>query len=165
LRTCGEGPPSETLSAIPPYGIADCFSSPGVSGKGLDVMNRPLDLEHQLPLAPHLFQILLSLLEKDLHGYAILKDIGDRTDGEVTLGTSTLYSGLQRLVRDGFLEEAEGVRLEKGKGPPRNVFRITPLGRRLAREEGLRIQKLSQVVAESGLFDALATAGPGEEGV
>lgn len=127
-------------------------------------MSRSLDLESHLPLPPHLLQILLSLLEKDLHGYAILKDIAERTSGEVTLGTSTLYSGLQRLVRDGFLKEVEGSRLEKGKGPPRNVFRITPLGRRLAREEGMRIQKLSRVIADSGLFDALAPARSGEEG-
>ena len=126
-------------------------------------MSRPVDLESHLPLPPHLFQILLTLLDRNLHGYAIQKDIADRTEGEFTLGTSTLYSALQRLVRDGFLEEAPGIPLEKGKGPPRNVFRITPLGRRLAREEGLRIRKLSQVVAESGLFDALAPSGPGVE--
>jgi DNA-binding PadR family transcriptional regulator len=127
-------------------------------------MNGHQDLESHLPLPPHLFQILLSLLEKDLHGYAILKDIAERTSGELTLGTSTLYSGLQRLVRDGFLEEVEEGRLEKGKGPPRNVFRITPLGRRLAREEGMRIQKLSRVIADSGLFDALSPASSGEDG-
>ena len=126
-------------------------------------MSPDVGLEGQLPLPPHLFQVLLSVLERDLHGYAILKDIGERTGGEFTLGTSTLYAALQRLVRDGFLEDVDEASHERGKGPPRKVFRITPLGRRLARAAGLRIQKLSRSIAESSLFDALAAAGSGEE--
>ena len=127
-------------------------------------MSRAQDLQSHLPLPPHLLQILLSLLERDLHGYAILKNISERTSGEFTLGTSTLYSGLQRLVRDGFLEEVEVVSGERGKGPPRNVFRVTPLGRRLAQAEGRRIQKLSRVIVDSGLFDALVPASSEEDG-
>jgi len=127
-------------------------------------MMRPArDMQGLLPLAPHHFQILLSLLHGDLHGYAILKEISERTDGEVVLGTSTLYAALQRLVRDGFLQETGGGESQKAQGPPRKLFRITESGRALAREEGLRIQRLSRVVAESGLFDALAPAVPGKE--
>lgn len=126
-------------------------------------MNSARDLEDQLPLAPHLFQILLSLLEQDLHGYAILKDVSERTGGEVSLGTSTLYAGLQRLVRDGFLEETDGSGSGKAQGPPRRCFRITPSGRALAREEGLRIQRLNRVVAESALFEALGSPPAVEE--
>jgi len=126
-------------------------------------MNSAPDRQGQLPLAPHLFQILLSLLERNLHGYAIIKDISERTCGEVTLGTSTLYAALQRLVRDGFLEETVESEPQKAQGPPRKCFRITASGRALAREEGLRIQRLSRVVAESGLFDSLAPAVGGEE--
>lgn len=126
-------------------------------------MSSAQDTQTQLPLAPHLFQILLSLLERDLHGYAILKDISDRTGGEMTLGTSTLYSALQRLVRDGMLEETMGGESQKAQGPPRKLFRITDSGRSLAREEGLRIQRLNRVVAATGLFDSLAPVVGGEE--
>jgi len=127
-------------------------------------MGAPRSPESQLPLAPHLFQVLLSLLEKDLHGYAILKDISRRTGGEMALGTSTLYATLQRLVRDGFLEETSGPGDEKTQGPPRKCFRITDAGRDLAREEGLRIQRLAREVEESGLFEKLSPAIGGEEG-
>ena len=126
-------------------------------------MRSAQSLKDQLPLAPHLFQILLSLLHRQLHGYAILKDITDRTGGETTLGTSTLYAALQRLVRDGFLEEVADAESQKAQGPPRKCFRITEAGRALAREEGKRIQRLSGVVAGSGLFDSLTPATPLEE--
>jgi len=86
-----------------------------------------------------------------------------RTGGEVTLGTSTLYAALQRLVRDRFLEETVESEPEKAQGPPRRCFRITASGQALAREEGLRIQRLSRVVAESGLFDSLSSTVPLEE--
>lgn len=127
-------------------------------------MGADRNLESQLPLAPHLFQVLLSLLERDLHGYAILKDISNRTDGEMTLGTSTLYAALQRMVRDGFLEETEGSGEEKAQGPPRKCFRITESGRKLAHEEGRRIQRLAREVEESGLFEKLSPAASGKEG-
>ena len=77
-------------------------------------MKLDADIMRHLPLAPHVFQILLSLLKEDLHGYALLKDIAERTEGEVTLGTSTLYSAVQRMVREGFLEEDSRVG-DKGK--------------------------------------------------
>ena len=123
-------------------------------------------LRKRLPLAPHLFQILLSLLDRDLHGYALLKDIRDRTQGELKLGTSTLYAALHRLVKEGFLEEAaeEADGSEEAQGPPRKVFRITQEGRLLAREEALRIERLHRMVAESPLFEALGVAGGREEG-
>jgi len=125
-------------------------------------MNRNQDLRSELPLAPHLFHILLALLERDLHGYGILKEIRRRTGGELTLGTSTLYAALQRLVRAGYLEESPNPGDEDSQGPPRKVFRITEAGRALAREEGRRVQRLSRIVADSPLSDALGALGGGD---
>ena len=47
----------------------------------------PID---RLPLSVPAFHILLSLVDQDLHGYAIIKDIETRTEGEVRLTASTL---------------------------------------------------------------------------
>ena len=38
-----------------------------------------------LPLTVPVFQILLSLSDQDLHGYAIIQDVRERTEGEVEL--------------------------------------------------------------------------------
>lgn len=110
------------------------------------------------PLAPHVFQILLSLLQGDMHGYSILKDVARRTDGEMKLGTSTVYAALKRMVDGGLLAEVPTPSDAESAGPPRQYYRITELGRTVAREEGLRIRRLNEMVASSPLFDAM---GPG----
>lgn len=112
--------------------------------------------DRYLPLAPHDFQVLLSLLDRDLHGYALIKDIEDRTDGETVLGTSTLYAALKRMEEGGLLEEAPGLGRQTSGGPRRRYYRITELGREVARAEGLRIRRLDRMVGESSLLD-----GPG----
>jgi DNA-binding PadR family transcriptional regulator len=52
-----------------------------------------------------MFHVLLALAGDDLHGYAILKDVELRTDGEVKLSTGTLYGIIKRLLNDGLIAE------------------------------------------------------------
>ena len=52
--------------------------------------NQESESESQTALSAQVFQILLSLLDEDLHGYALIQDIRRRTDGEVVLTASTL---------------------------------------------------------------------------
>ena len=61
--------------------------------------------EDHLPLTVPVFQILLSLSDQDLHGYAIIQDIRQRTGGEVSLTASTLYAAIKRLLDAGLVEE------------------------------------------------------------
>ena len=115
-------------------------------------MVRSNDAKSHLPLRPHVFQILLSLLETEMHGYSIIKDIEGRTEGEVILGTSTLYAAIKRMVAAGLLKER------------RRYYRLTGLGREVAQEEALRIRRLGQMVASAGLLDSSSVAGAVEEG-
>jgi len=105
-----------------------------------------------LPLSPHSFQILLSLLDRELHGYSLIKDIQERTGGEMVLGTSTAYAAIKRMVQDGLLEEAEPPPADISGGPRRRYYRITDFGRQVARAEGLRIRRLQQMVTASSLL-------------
>jgi DNA-binding PadR family transcriptional regulator len=116
----------------------------------------------RLPLAPHDFQILLSLLDRDLHGYSLIKDIEERTEGEMTLGTSTVYAAVKRMVEEGLLEEAPRPARESSGGPPRRYYRITDFGREVARAEGLRISRIQRMVAESSLLDEAPSSLVGE---
>ena len=56
--------------------------------------------EHK-PISAQVFQILLAVSDKQLHGYAIIQDIKRRTEGRLTLTASTLYSAIKRLARRG----------------------------------------------------------------
>lgn len=90
-----------------------------------------------LPLTPALFYVLLSLVDGEKHGYAILKDVEQRTDGKVTLGTGTLYGIVKRLLADGLIRESAA-----GSTDRRRAYRLTAFGRKVALAEAERIRDL-----------------------
>jgi DNA-binding PadR family transcriptional regulator len=115
-------------------------------------MSKATHPEQFIPLAPHIFQILLSVLQEPRHPYAILKDIEDRSDGEMVLGTSTVYSAINRMVRQGLLREVDDPGEEASGGPRRRYYAMTELGHAVGRAEGLRIERLHRLVEESALL-------------
>ena len=50
-------------------------------------------------LPPHVFQILLALADRDLHGLAVMNDVLDRTGGQMRLWPGMLYRNLARSRR------------------------------------------------------------------
>ena len=52
------------------------------------------DARSFLPLKPSHYLILLALTSGDLHGYALKKDIEERTEGRVRLGAGSLYRSI-----------------------------------------------------------------------
>ena len=113
--------------------------------------------EH-LPLAPHVFEILLTLSQGPMHGYGIVAAIRDRTDGDVVLGTSTLYATIRRMERDGLVEEAGEAPDEDSGGPPRRYHRATELGLEVARREARRLRRSAEA-AEALLEDPVTRTG------
>ena len=92
-----------------------------------------------LPLTPPLFQVLVSLADGDRHGYAILKDIEDRTGGSVRLSTGTLYGIIKRLLADALVFD---VTLRRpADDERRRYYRLTPLGRQVALAETERLER------------------------
>ena len=89
------------------------------------------------PLPSAAFQILLSLAEEDLHGYAIMRQVAEQTGGRMRLGPGTLYSSIQSLLEEKFIEELEP-REELGQ-ERRRYYRLTAAGRKLARSEADRL--------------------------
>lgn len=74
--------------------------------------------------------ILASLADADRHGYAIKKDVAERTAGEVRLGSTTLYRLLGQLLDTGLIEEARTRPAPQLDDERRRYFHITPAGRR-----------------------------------
>jgi DNA-binding PadR family transcriptional regulator len=101
----------------------------------------------QLPLTVPVFQILLSLVDRDLHGYALIRDVDERTDGEVRLTASTLYGAVARLLEAGLLEErdAEG-------DSRRRSYGITRAGRALLRREAERLERATSWARDKRLL-------------
>jgi DNA-binding PadR family transcriptional regulator len=89
------------------------------------------------PLTAALFHVLLSLADGEKHGYAILKEVEARTDGQVVLSTGTLYGVIKRLLADGWIRESA-----LGSTERRRAYRLTTLGRRVALAEAERLRDL-----------------------
>ena len=93
---------------------------------------------HVLPLSPAVFHILLALADEDRHGYAIMRDIDDRTGGIVRVGPGMLYGSIKWLLADGFIE-ASVVRPKSGDDERRRYYRLTSAGRDLLKAEAARL--------------------------
>jgi DNA-binding PadR family transcriptional regulator len=102
--------------------------------------------EDFLPLKPHWFHVLLSLADRDQHGYGIMQEVLERTGGKVRLWPATLYGTLKRLL------DAELVDESAVRPPPdtddarRRYYRLTPLGRRVLAAESQRLEDLVRVI-------------------
>lgn len=92
-----------------------------------------------IALAHYSLLILSSLADGDRHGYAIKKDIARRTDGEVNLGSTTLYRLLAQLLDDGLIVERPGAGLDDERRRP---YRISATGKRTLEAELARLERM-----------------------
>ena len=97
------------------------------------------DPNPHLPLTPAAFHVLLALADGPKHGYLILKEVEERTGGEVRLSTGSLYGLIKRVLDDEFIVElpAEGDGDER-----RRPYKLAPFGRQVAKAEALRLEQL-----------------------
>jgi DNA-binding PadR family transcriptional regulator len=103
------------------------------------------DVTRFLPLTPQQFHILLALSDRDRHGYGIILDVAERTEGSLRLGTGTLYTAVGRLSDLGLIAEADAPPA-RAQAPQeddrRKYYRLLPLGRAVLRAETARLEGL-----------------------
>jgi DNA-binding PadR family transcriptional regulator len=104
------------------------------------------------PLSVPVYHILLSLATGDAHGYALIRDIRERTGDKVDLTASTLYGALQRMLGDGWIAETGEV--AESEGPRRRVYAITDIGRRVATAEARRLRRAADHAVDARLLEA-----------
>jgi DNA-binding PadR family transcriptional regulator len=92
-----------------------------------------------LPLTPPVFHILLALAGEERHGYGIMQDVAQQTDGALQLGPGTLYGCLKRMVAAGLVEESGERPDPELDDERRRYYRMTPLGKRIVRAEAQRL--------------------------
>lgn len=110
--------------------------------------------QQHLPLSVPVFQILLSLIDQDLHGYAIIQDVRARTDGEVSLTASTLYAAIRRLLDAGLVEELD--ERPDDDDARRRYYRIRPDGLDVARLEAARLERVVKMARQKRLMSRKA---------
>ena len=104
----------------------------------------PQDL---LPLTHVTYHVMLALADWPLHGYGIIKEIAERTDGQMDLEAGTLYAAIKRLVDDGLLEAAPRDPQDTSD-QRRRSYQLTGFGRKVLRAESARMVSLIAVARE-----------------
>jgi DNA-binding PadR family transcriptional regulator len=100
------------------------------------------DPEDLLPLKPVVFQVLLSLVDGERHGYGIVQEIAERSSARLQLEPGNLYRTL-RFMLDEELIEASDRRPPPGEDDERRrYYRISKFGQRVAAAEAARLVEL-----------------------
>ena len=107
-----------------------------------------------LPLKPIDYEILFVLFHRELHGYAVVKAIANRTGGRVQLEPSNLYRRVRRLMKDGLIEESEERPAPELDDERRRYYSLTPLGRSVLAAEARRMRELVVEAEGSRLIPA-----------
>ena len=105
------------------------------------------------PLTPLSMAILVALGREDLHGYALMREIEERSDGRLSPGTGSLYAALQRLMEAGLIVESPE-RPSAEDDARRRYYRITPEGRAAVAEEAARMDRVLADARAHGLIPA-----------
>jgi DNA-binding PadR family transcriptional regulator len=114
----------------------------------------PPDPADFLPLTNLACNILVALGNEDRHGYAIIKEIEERSAGAVTVRSGTLYTALQRLEESGLVEESGDRPAPDRDDRRRRYYRITELGREVVAREMRRLATLLDAARDKDLIPA-----------
>lgn len=96
-----------------------------------------------LPLPPAALHIVLSLNRGERHGYAIMTDVEQLSDGVIQMGPGTLYGTIKRLLEQGLIEQSDTRPDPKLDDERRKYYRLTALGDAVCAAE---IQRLTNLV-------------------
>ena len=101
-----------------------------------------------------MFHILLALADKERHGYDIMREVDERSEGKVRLGPGTLYGSIKRMLSDGLIEELDERPDPELDDERRRYYRLSDLGRRVAMAEAERLEQLVRSARSKKLLSA-----------
>ena len=95
-----------------------------------------------LPLKTDVLLILIAVAPGPRHGYAIIRDVAERSDGTVLLQSGALYRTIRGMVRQGLLEESAAPGDAPTSDARRRYYRTTALGDHVLAAETDRLATL-----------------------
>ena len=96
-----------------------------------------------LPLTEATFWILLCLAPEPKHGYAIMKEVSQLSEGRVSFSTGTLYGALKRLLELGWVTRSPSTDepvAETISGRTRKTYILSAAGRATLQAEIARME-------------------------
>jgi DNA-binding PadR family transcriptional regulator len=115
--------------------------------------------ERMLPLTPAVFHVLLALVEGERHGYAIMQEVDESTQGQINMGPGTLYGTIKRLLEAQLIEESDRRPDPELDDERRRYYRLSGLGQQVVKAEALRYEQLAKLAHRKRLLGQTAKAG------
>ena len=91
------------------------------------------------PLTESYFYILLCLYEKPNHGYGIMQDAETLSDGNVKIGSGTMYGATSNMMKKGWIRETVS---EDPSDKRKRLYELTSEGKLILEEEIRRLRYL-----------------------
>jgi DNA-binding PadR family transcriptional regulator len=110
------------------------------------------DPESFLPLSPAAFHVLLALAGCERHGWAIRKEVAQRTDDRIRLSPGTLYGLIKRLLDQGLIAESDSRPPLEWDDERRRYYALTELGRRVAEADAERMRRALEWASHEDLL-------------
>ena len=110
------------------------------------------DQKSSLRLSPAAFHIMLVLADGENHGYAIMREVQEQTQGRMRLGPGSLYGTIKRMLADGWIEESDERPDPQLDDERRRYYRLTGVGRKLVQAEAERLEQLVNVARKKRLL-------------
>ena len=112
-------------------------------------------VDRLLPLKPKVLHILLAVADGPRHGYSIMQEVAERTDGQVRLWPAGLYGLLRELEKTDLIVESNIRPAAEEDDERRRYFTLTPHGKRVLDAE---VRRLEAIVSHARSSRALRKA-------
>jgi DNA-binding PadR family transcriptional regulator len=97
---------------------------------------------------------MLALVDGEKHGYAIMRDVEEMTEGRTKLGPGTLYGAIKRLLGAALIAETDERPDPAMDDSRRRYYELTDLGRRVMAAEADRLEYLVKIARRKKLLGA-----------
>lgn len=102
----------------------------------------------QEPLTESYFYILLCLYEGPKHGYGIMQETLNLSDGNVKIGSGTMYGATSNMLKKGWIIEKVSDDPEDNR---KRLYELTDVGRQIIQKEVIRLRNLVEKAEGIGL--------------
>lgn len=102
-------------------------------------------MDKNLPLTEALFYILLAVRTPN-HGYGIIQEITEMTEGRLTLGPGTLYGAINSMLSKGWIRLFS----EDKESRKKKEYLITEQGKDIFAEE---VNRLHELIENAGKME------------
>jgi DNA-binding PadR family transcriptional regulator len=114
--------------------------------------DKPRSVDRLLPLKPKVLHVLLAVADGPRHGYSIMQEVAERTDGQVRLWPAALYALLRELQKADFIVESDDRPAAEEDDERRRYYALTAMGKRVLDAE---VRRLEVIVTQARASRAL----------